>query len=231
MGDADAGDVIVGEAVSRFGHTVEDMAYGGQIHDLVRAIEKVLRLGHVPEAVLLSAGGNDVAAVEFSFLLDHAASPAGGLNASIVEGLVGGRIRDAYLTLLAAIASACEDCLGSPLPVLVHGYDYGVPDGRGAFFGLAAGPWLAPGFRKKGYPDAAGSDDPRRRMVEAVIDRFNEMLIDLPRVRGLEHVRHVELRGTLSRGADYRDWWADELHPTREGFRAVAARFVEELGP
>jgi len=52
------------------------------------------------------------------------------------------------------------------------------------------------------------------------------MLIDLAALPGFSHVRFVDLRGTLSTGADYRDWWANELHPTEPGFRRVAERFA-----
>jgi hypothetical protein len=115
------------------------------------------------------------------------------------------------------------------LPILVHGYDYAVPDGRGfaGGWGPFPGPWLEPGFREKGYGDPAV----RLAIVEQLIDRFNAVLIELPSVPGLEHVRHVELRGTLPRDATYESWWANELHPTQAGFEAVADRFASRLAP
>ena len=39
----------------------------------------------------------------------------------------------------------------------------------------------------------------------------------------------VDLRGTLSIGADYRTWWDNELHPTRLGFERVTQRFADAL--
>ena len=42
------------------------MAYGGsQLDELTRRLEKLLRQGIVPRAILLSGGGNDVAGDEF----------------------------------------------------------------------------------------------------------------------------------------------------------------------
>ncbi|MGC2031718.1 MAG: hypothetical protein WA642_16995, partial [Steroidobacteraceae bacterium] len=41
---------------------------------------------------------------------------------------------------------------------------------------------------------------------------------------GHEHVRHVEVRGTLA-ATDYKKMWGNELHPTSEGFTAVAGVF------
>ncbi len=49
---------------------------------------------------------------------------------------------------------------------------------------------------------------------------------------GLEHVRHVDVRGLLSNtlaGRAYKAWWCDELHPTEKGFVAVARRFDQAL--
>jgi hypothetical protein len=53
------------ESVAHRGDTIEDMAYsGGQLDDFSRLVEKVLRIGVLPRAILLSGGGNDVAGDE-----------------------------------------------------------------------------------------------------------------------------------------------------------------------
>ncbi len=58
-----------------------------------------------------------------------------------------------------------------------------------------------------------------KAIVEDLIDRFNTVLLDLPNVSGLSHVRHVELRPTLQNDNDvYQEWWANELPPTEKGF-------------
>jgi hypothetical protein len=43
------------------------------------------------------------------------------------------------------------------------------------------------------------------------------------------HVRYLDLRGTLSNGATYKTWWANELHPTERGFASVADRFASAI--
>lgn len=220
------------ESVGRGGDTLEGMAYGdGQLDAFARALEKLVRGGRAPRAVLLSGGGNDVASrAAFALLLDHARSPTPGLNAALLTGLVDERLRHAAITLLAAVSELCRRELGAPIPILVHGYDYGVPDGRGFWsgWGPLPGPWLRPGLLEKGYPDRATGLE----LVAAVVDRFNEMLAGLPALPGLGHVRHVDLRRTLSRDpVDYTEWWQDELHPSPRGFAAVAQRFAEALEP
>jgi len=212
------------ESVSHKGDRVEDMAYeGGQLDELTRRIEKLLRRGVVPRAILLSGGGNDVAGDEFGMLLNHATSAKPGLNEQVVAGVIDERVRLAYAFIIGGITRVCELQLGRRVPILTHGYDYSVPDGRGFFGGwwLLPGPWLQPGFRQKGFrdlPTCAG-------LVKRLIDRFNEMLLGLARAAGMEHVHHVDLRKTLSSGPSYKADWDNELHPTRKGFELVAAKF------
>lgn len=216
------------ESTARAGDRVETMAYDqSQLTKFRKALEKVVRRHEVPKAVLLSGGGNDVAGEQFFMLLDHAASPAPGLNTDVVRGVVDVRVRDAYLVLIAAITRLCETTTGHTIPIVVHGYDKPVPDGRG--FGDAwpipglPGPWLRPGFTLKGFTSDVGN----KAMVGDVIDRFNRMLKGV--AAQFPHVRYVDLRGTLPSGANYQDWWADELHPTKQGFKAVAARFAAAI--
>lgn len=215
------------ESVSHAGDRVEEMAYqSGQLEKFARTLEKLIRRGEIPDAILLSGGGNDVAGEEFAVLLDHADSPDPGLNDEVVAGVLE-RIRLAYVTVVSAVTGVCEDHLGVALPILIHGYDYSVPDGRGFWggWGPLPGPWLEPGFRGKGYDDP----EQQRAIVKDLIDRFNMVLADIPRISGLGHVRRIDLRGTLSVGADYRTWWANELHPTAQGFEAVAKKFADAL--
>lgn len=217
------------ESVSRHGHTIEQMAYsGGQLDEFVRRLEKLIRNGKTPEAILLSGGGNDVAGEEFAMLLNHANSPEAGLNEQVVAGVLEDRVFYAYITILSEVTAICERDLGAAIPILLHGYGYGVPDGRGFWtgWGFLPGPWLEPGFLEKGYEDL----DANKAIVVDLIDRFNELLIALPAASGMSHVRHVDLRPLLpSDDAVYEDWWADELHPTELGFKAVAEKFVEVL--
>lgn len=225
-------------SVAHRGDRVEDMAFGGrrehpddpgaQLVELTRLLEKLLREGHVPHAILLSGGGNDVAGGVFEMLLEHKHSPEPGLNPGVVEGVVDRRLRLAYATLLAAVTRTCELRTGAPVPILVHGYDYPVPDGRGYLggWGPLPGPWLDPGFRQKGY-EALGE---RAGLVRGLIDRFNAMLAQLPALPGFGHVRHVDLRGTLAvPDVPYERLWENELHPTRAGFERVCAKLAGVL--
>jgi hypothetical protein len=216
------------ESVAHRGDPIEEMAYGsGQLDELTRRIEKLLRRGVTPKAVLLSGGGNDVAGTEFGMLLNHAKSPISGFNSSIVEGVINQRVRTAYIAILSAVTSVCSQTVGKVIPILVHGYDYPVPDGRGFLggWGFLPGPWLEPGFREKGY-----NDMPRRvKLAHDLIERFNIMLKDLAGLEPFVHVHYIDLRNTLPTGAKYKEWWANELHPTEQGFRTITEKFAAKL--
>jgi hypothetical protein len=217
------------EAVSHRGDTVESMAFApGQLDDFSRAVEKVLRRRIVPKAILVSGGGNDIAGDEFAILLNHAASARNGLNQTIVSGVIDERLFDAYVTILSAITKLCQELAGRTVPIILHGYDYAVPDGRGFAGGawLLPGPWLEPGFRQKGYADTVR----RAALVRELIDRFNAMLGRVSKQPGFAHIRFLDLRGTLSGKTDYKTWWANELHPTKKGFQAVAKKFAALIG-
>ncbi|MBU8975853.1 hypothetical protein JI752_006825 [Lysobacter sp. MMG2] len=216
------------ETVAHAGDRVEDMAYsGGQLDDFIRRIEKLKRRGEKPRAILLSGGGNDITGeIEFGMILNHALSPINGLNPLVVEGIIDQRLHDAFSTILAAVTTVCEEHFGEKIPIVVHGYDYAIPDGRGfaGGFWLLPGPWLEPGFNQKGYHNMVV----RRQLVEKLIDRFNEMLKRLTGTPEFRHVSFVDLRRTL-KSANYKTDWANELHPTATGFAAVTARIAAAI--
>ncbi|MDR6672851.1 SGNH/GDSL hydrolase family protein [Xanthomonas sp. 1678] len=216
------------ESVAKAGDRVEDMAYSGsQLNDLVRRIEKVIRRGDTPKAILLSGGGNDIAGeIELGMLLNHANSNIAGLNNKVIDGVINERLHYAYVSILSAITKVCTDMLGSPVPIVLHGYDYPVPDGRGfaGGFWFLPGPWLEPGFRLKGYM----AMPQRLTLMQEIIDRFNAMLQSVAKSREFPHVHYLNLRTTLQPNEK---WWANELHPTKKGFAAVTALFAAKIAP
>jgi hypothetical protein len=220
------------ESSAHAGDAIEAMAYnqGGQLERLARCFEKVAAQGAVPKAVLLSGGGDDIAGDEFGMLLNNAKSKIAGWNEEVVDGVIDQRIANAYRTVLDAITVLSQHYAGTTLPILTHGYDYAVPDGRGLLggWGPLPGPWLQPGFTEKQFAALAQNT----AMVQELIDRFNAVLQTLAGKSEYKHVHYIDLRGTLSnslRGDAYKIWWANELHPEKKGFDAVTARFAKVL--
>ena len=211
------------EKVSDAGDKIEDMAYlNGQLEDFIRKISKVSRSGRVPKAILLSGGGNDITGDIFTNFLNHADSPNRGLNEKIVHEYVDVRIKVAYVHIISAVDAVCEDTFGSKIPIITHGYDFPVPDGKGC---LWYGPWLEPGFRAKNYNNM----DERKRIIASLIDRFNKMMKLLSKTPGRKHVSHIDLRGTLPNDKSYKRWWDNELHPTKKGFERIGKIFADRI--
>ena len=140
------------------------MAYA---YDHVAALNKQFekaqrRETQPPRAILLSAGGNDLLAAALPVLLNHREAPGPqSINNTIRDELLA-RIETAYEAMLGVVTEySCRYFDTSLIPVIVHGYDYPIPDGRkpsGFFLGLASlfgvripGPWLQPAFIQRGY--------------------------------------------------------------------------------
>jgi hypothetical protein len=217
------------ESTAHAGDPIEKMAYHlGQLDDFPRKLDKIKALGAVPRACLLSGGGDDIAGNEFGMLLNNAFSPIAGWDKDIVDGLLSDRIETAFVTMITCIDALIRERFQKSLPILVHGYDYPVPDGRGylgVFGHYLFGPWLEPGFREKNFTDVSL----RIEMMKDVLDRFNGILQSLP--AKFPYVRYIDVRKTLSTVLpdDYKNWWDNELHPTEKGFAKVTEKFVAVL--
>jgi hypothetical protein len=230
-----------------YGYNVESSAHKGdpieamvspvgQLDKFARCMDKVVSLGAAPKAILVSGGGDDIAGAEFGMLINNSGLGIGGWNDQVVSGVIDTRIAAAYRMMFLSINDLCQKDLGRIFPILVHGYDYPVPDGRGFLggWGPLPGPWLKPGFDEKLFNDIGMTT----QMMAALIDRFSTMLQNLVKEAGFENVHYVDLRKTLPTAPDiYTNWWANELHPTGggllstpfDGFAAVAAKFEAVL--
>jgi lysophospholipase L1-like esterase len=217
------------ESVAHAGDNVEDMAYsGGQFEQFARRLEKLLRQNRIPDAILISGGGNDLAGDEFVMLLNHAASGLPTLNDDVVRGIIDVRLANAYVFLISALTEMSKQYLNRPIPIVIHGYAYPVPDGRGVLggWGILPGPWLRPGFHRKGHPD----QNTNAKVMRKLIDTFNAMLERVSATQGFAHVRYLDLRNELASDSTYKKDWANEMHPTARGFAAVAAKFAAAIG-
>ena len=99
-------------------------------------------------------------------------------------------------------------------PVLVHNYDYAIPDGR-TLPGLRS--WLKlPMDNCSGSARRGAADGVRRDIVRGLIDHFTlclDGLVTAPAAPGAPAVDLVWSAGTLADSA-----WANELHPRSSGF-------------
>lgn len=204
------------------GDTLENMVYGTEIRrnfsrkpagldEVVEAVKK-----HKPRAVLLSAGGNDVAGTELMTYLHHNTSPEsqGGTKWLRTDewNLALRHSETTIRTFAQAIWKANPNAT-----VLVHGYARPVPDGRAVVnfpFGWRfIGPWLRSSFASKGYTDWKKTEP----WIGQLLNDYNTMLAGIAASIGTRF-RYVDVRPAVGRND-----WANELHPTNAGFARVAA--------
>ena len=216
-------------SVAHRGDNLESMAYDKtQVETRQRAFTLLARRGERPAAVLLSGGGNDLAGPELVMALEHVKSELPLVNEEVLKQLLL-RLRKALVSLVSAIEVQSTALFGSPLPVVMHGYGFPVPDGRGFLggWGLLPGPWLEPSFARKGVPEE--DLDARRDAMRHIVERFNEMLRETAGEEGMEQLHVVDVTDKLKSDASYREWWANELHPTPQGFRAVTTEIAQAI--
>jgi hypothetical protein len=199
-----------------------------QLIALDSRLQQFARKGVRPRAILLSAGGDDVVnQALLKLLLPKGARTRDnqGLDEPAVRALVDRQMRAALVSVLDTVMAICKAHYGATVPIVVHGYDYPYPDGRGPL-GTSWDAWLRPEFAKVGY--TADADLPAcHATMTALIDRLNAMQAAVAaRYRGA--VIHADLTGTL-RAARYREDWSNELHPTVAGFTAIASALAAHL--
>lgn len=207
-------------------HTLEFMATSThQKNELIDEIKKLAKRKTKPSAILLSGGGNDFID-RLPLLLNEYDPKMPTLNKVELDDFEKNHILKFYIEWLNCVTSACDQAFGTDerIPVLIHGYAYVVPDGRGLFF--YKDNWLKKEFRAKGHRDLAQNT----KTMATLIDMFNGVLSALAGKKSFEHVHYVDLRNTLSNDLKrtngkrkYREDWGDELHPTKGGFAKVAA--------
>jgi hypothetical protein len=165
------------------------------------------------DALLFSGGGNDIAGDQFClWLVDFVAgaAPAAGVDPQRLAEMLG-VVEAAYVDLIKIRDSIIPDCV-----IFLHAYDFAQPTGQGV---CGLGPWLKPSLDLRGWTDFAAAT----QVVKEVLQSFDKVLAQLE--QQYKNVVYVRTQGTLSPTTD----WANELHPTEQGFNKIAAVFLQAL--
>jgi hypothetical protein len=185
------------------------------------------------KVLLFSGAGNDivgdidgVSVIEMVVKRFEARRPAAAyLETQAFEDRVA-FIEKAYRKVFADV----ERVFGGQVCVVTHGYDRAIPwrgedDPRQPSW-AARDEWLGAPMVRLGIRDR----DLQREIVALMIDRLNEVQKRLCGGNNpggvFLHAYHVDLRGTLP---DVRDW-ADEPHPSDQGFAKVTAKVAAVMG-
>lgn len=197
------------------GAKLEDLVFGKYAKQLARE----LRPENVPfySAILISGAGNDAVDYRLGLKKDCA-------KAQKAEDCIDDEAMDALMGRLGTAVGAMIHQIwrasgkqGLHPAVILHSYDYPVPDGRG--FKLEdlklTGPWLAPAMDER---KVAMDAELRRQICRILIDRlFAEFAQFADRDK---RIYLVDSRGCLT-SSNYLDDWDNELHPTTKGFQRI----------
>jgi hypothetical protein len=166
----------------------------------------------LPDAILVSAGGDDLVGDQLAIYLDY---QGGGLNQARFQGVLDS-VRASYMDLFAF-----RDIFAKGVPIVGHCYDYALPNGVTPI--CVATAWLRPSLEFAGYDYTEGL-----AIVAAMIDKFQAMLSGLAADAANNFIL-VDTRNTLARDSTSPTGWANELHPRFAGFSALANKFLLAL--
>jgi hypothetical protein len=162
-----------------------------------------------PDAILFSAGGNDIVGDQFCIWLDDAMSSTSGLNQQrFGEAL--GMVEACYQDLFEF-----RDRHAQGIPIFAHCYDFPIPNG---VHPACVGPWLQPSLAFTNWGPADGLRICRQALLafKAMLSRLESDPSNLFFL--------VDTQGVL-----LAEDWANELHPYPGGFRKLADRFITTL--
>lgn len=213
-------------SVDAAGDTLQNMVYDGAEY-----MQALRRNADSVKAFLFSGGGNDIVGED---------GQGRSVITQIVKRFEAGKPASWYVDTPAVEQKMrfVEECYRRvldnvarefpALPVVCHGYDYAIPGGgpgetRNPSW-AAVDKWLGKPMRED-----LGIGEPvlQRAIVHELIDRLNLMLQRLcggSYPSGMyRNAWHVDVRGTVG------SRWADELHPTNDGFLSVTGLFGTAL--
>lgn len=166
------------------------------------------------DAILFSGGGNDTVGNQFCLWINDYSpgmTPSQGINGPRLDAVFG-VVRSAYEDLISIRDKVARQC-----PVFIHAYDFAIPSGQGVCDNLI-GPWLKPSLDFRGWKDQPTAT----QVVKEFLLQFRNMLAQIAAAHN--DVILVATQGTLAANE-----WANELHPTPDGFDKIGARFLAAL--
>ena len=188
----------------------------------------------LPRAILIGAGGNDLvdpatrpeSTKLFGMLNGNAPNAASALIEQKMKAFIDVTLFNHYVAILDVVTAATD----ASIPILIHGYDHPIPDGK-KFEGVLGlgqrGPWLKSVFDEKNIPLSISQG-----VMVTLIDRLNTMLLKLE-TKYSGRVYHLKLTGTLASQPGFqqnlRKYWDNELHATAIGFDALAKVVQDKL--
>ena len=177
------------------------------------------------KALMLSGGGNDIAGMsDFLRLLEDDCSKAKSIQDCLRAGqpdAILSKIMGAYREVILRFRG-----WNPTAPVITHNYDKAWPTGKGV---LGPADWLKAPMDKARVPNDL---ELRRGLFAYLIDSLRSAQLALKKDKALGEIWALKTAGTLPDDPDSKEqWWANELHPTPQGFQLLANKvFLPALG-
>jgi len=229
------------DEVATAGDTLKAISQPTQLDEVALHMRRLRGRGITPYAILLSAGGNDVVArtpnglaVLDGLLNKRADGVTEALNKDEATKFIHVQLARMLRTVLRRLDIERRRYFDKPPPIVMHGYDHPIPDGRGALGEL--GNWLLPSFDRQGWGEAKLGEakwaDTRRQAMVELIDMLNDMQLKVTQEAEFQGVAwQVNLCGELKKAfsTDHTLGWANELHPTAAGYVVLAEKLNQAL--
>ncbi|MBS0505766.1 MAG: hypothetical protein JSR53_00125 [Proteobacteria bacterium] len=210
------------------GDTLEEISEGAQFKNLENLI-KDNRYGQKWDALMFSAGGNDVIGPEIKGLLRkseviESVDPNDHLDPKAVKETFR-QIRKRFIALKRL---RDKSKINSDTPIFIHTYSYLTPRNiaHKAFVWNVAGPWIFPYMTAMGITDCAAQSN----IVAFLLDKFWTTLQGIAEEPD-SNFFVIDTRKSLTpvacvdRNTSF-EYWRDEIHPTSRGFSVITKAFV-----
>jgi Dyp-type peroxidase family len=212
------------------GRALSDMAKAPFLRDVTNYLADEPNI----KAIVVSGGGNDVVAgfpgqQPLYNMLKPLSVGQPPLNEAEVSNFIDVTLFKYYDTVIKTLTA------NTKIPIIIHGYDHPIPDGRGDTVLIArSGPWLQPIFEARGYDISHNSQHltSASEVMQRLIDRLNAAVKKVAAAYP-NRVYYLMLTGTLARNfgdADQHELlWTNELHPNEKGYDLLGALIAKQL--
>jgi len=188
---------------------------------------------HKWQAILLSAGGNDLIDGVGGFLLNKQQRESQNTtNSHQTEHYINLNKFNALLNKIASNYRLLADMRGnSEIPIVVHTYDYPTPNNSPSrFFNVGLlGPWLFTAMEKADIPN-----NKRVAVTDYLFEKLADTILNLKKgTNKIQNFHVVDTRGLLKRASfgstgESGDW-LNEIHPNKKGYEKIARAIEEKL--
>ncbi|MGM9509956.1 caspase family protein [Larkinella sp. GY13] len=173
-----------------------------------------------PRYFLLSGGGTHFFGDEFpTYIRDQTAESLPAPQRYVADGFTAAldELETDFQRLFRLIRLQ-----NAKVRVLVHGYDYLLPDASETQSGKPGN--LEKCLTEKGITDAVE----RKNLIRFMIDGFNERLQRA--ASAFDNVIYIDLRGSIRPATSQLKYWYDEFHPNDKGFLSIATKYAQLIG-